>query len=120
MNDRLDLGQQLVEIHITGLRNILEIHLPVDTLDNEDLVHALVDHALDHHILRPDDIFLLNVFFDQFDEGFPEFTGLTGSHSGYVLHLFERDRILNGHILKRRILKDHERWQLHLTGHFLS
>lgn len=52
--------------------------------------------------------------------GLPNLAGLAGADAGDILHLVERDRILDRHILERRVLKNHERRQLHLPGHLLA
>lgn len=99
---------------------VLEVHLPVDALNDEHLASALVDDALDDHVLRTDDVLLVAIFLDQFDERLAELAGLVGTDAGDILHFVERDRILDRHILERRVLKNHERRQLHLPGHLLA
>ena len=52
VDDAFDLGQQFVEIEVFGAGDILEIHLPVDGLDDEDLVARLVADRLDDQANR--------------------------------------------------------------------
>ena len=120
IDDAFDLGQQFVEIEVFGAGDILEIHLPVDGLDDEDLVARLVADRLDDHVLRADDLLLLDIGLDELDELLAELAGLAHSHAGDVLHLLDGDRVLHGHVLERRILEDDERRQPVLLGHLLT
>ena len=84
IDNRLNLAQQFAKFEVLSLGNILEVHLAVDALDDEYLVGALIHHALNHHILRADNILLLDIVFDKFNEWCSEFVAYTAYCLGFV------------------------------------
>ena len=100
--------------------DILEIHLSVDRLDDENLIACLVCHRLYNHILRTDNLLLLYISLNEGDKLLAKLLRLTCTYARDVLHLLDSNRVVDSHIGKRWILEDDIRRQVVFLCHLLA
>ena len=64
------------------------------------LLPDLLPTDVDDHVLRADDLLLLDIGLDELDELLAELAGLAHTHARDVLHLLDGDRVTGSQYLR--------------------
>ena len=108
-NDRLQLIHHLLHTHTATLRQIVQIHTPVDRLNDLFLACTLLCNRADTHVVGTNDLVLIDIFLDYAQELIAIPFGLRYTYARNGQQLIHRDRVGSRHGLQTRVLEDHKR-----------
>src|SRR5690606_8161725 len=106
----LNLPNHLFDGYSFSTRDLFEIDLTVDLLDDKDLYFRFIDSRFNNDILGGFDVIFLYIGIDQVEERFAEFLYFTKPNPVYLGHFLLGCRISGRHFLQRWILENYIGW----------
>ena len=116
----LNFLNQFLHRQVLGCGNLFQVYLFVYLLNDVDLDLRLVDGGFHHYVSRRHNIVFIHILADEVQERLSEFLYLAHAHAAYMRQVILCGRVYGGHLLQRRILEQHVRWQSFFLSQFLA